>query len=95
MHRSSSWTRTPDEDYMHAPPMASNILRTGSFQGSDHDYELPAYDPISNMIRKDKPRAKFSENAVHVIPFVLLLCAVILWLFSGTGKNEGTLFALA
>ncbi|XP_048127249.1 uncharacterized protein LOC115742795 isoform X2 [Rhodamnia argentea] len=78
MYRSSSWSRVSDDDYMHAPPMASTILRMGSFQGN----ELPAYDAASEMMRKEKTRNKLAENAVHIIPLVLLVCAAILWFFS-------------
>ncbi|XP_030468996.1 uncharacterized protein LOC115687531 isoform X1 [Syzygium oleosum] len=78
MYRSSSWNRVTDDDYMHAPPMASTILRMGSFQGD----ELPAYDPVSEMTRKEKTRNKLAENGVHIIPIVLLVCAAILWFFS-------------
>ncbi|KAL3755945.1 hypothetical protein ACJRO7_002920 [Eucalyptus globulus] len=78
MYRSSSWNKTTDDDHMHAPPMASTILRMGSLQGS----ELPAYDPVLEMMRKEKTRNKLAENAVHIIPLVLLVCAAILWFLS-------------
>lgn len=48
--------------------------------------ELPTYDPIVEMANKEK-RIKFAENAVHVIPFLLMLCAFTLWFFSNPGKN--------
>lgn len=83
MYRSSSWSRVPDDDYSHAPPpMASTILRMASYQSSE---QPPSYDPVPEPSRKEKPRTKFSENAVHIIPFVLLLCAAILWFFSNPG----------
>lgn len=69
---------------MHAPPMASTILRMGSFQGS----ELPAYDPVLEMMRKEKTRNKLAENAVHIIPLVLLVCAAILWFLSNPGTRK-------
>ncbi|KAI4325390.1 hypothetical protein MLD38_030795 [Melastoma candidum] len=80
MHRSASYSRVSDEV---APPMASHILRTASYHSGDYDHELPTFDPILDLVRKENPRAKFVENAVHVIPLVLLLCAILLWFFSG------------
>ncbi|EPS68747.1 hypothetical protein M569_06028, partial [Genlisea aurea] len=46
------------------------------------DDELPVYEPQSEVAKKDRAKSKFSENAVHVIPLVLLLCCIILWFFS-------------
>ncbi|OWM79426.1 uncharacterized protein LOC116205717 [Punica granatum] len=87
MYRSSSWSRVPDDDYMHAPPpMASTILRMASYQSGEQN---PPYDPIPEPARKEKSRTKFAENAVHVIPFVLLLCAAILWFFSNPDIDVG------
>ncbi|KAF8044366.1 hypothetical protein BT93_A2377 [Corymbia citriodora subsp. variegata] len=86
MYRSSSWNRVTDDDYMHVPPMASTILRMGSFQGN----ELPAYDPVSEMMRKEKTRNKLAENAVHIIPLVLLVCAAILWFLSNPVVDAGS-----
>ncbi|KAK4789233.1 hypothetical protein SAY86_020552 [Trapa natans] len=87
MYRSSSWGRVPDDDYSHAPPpMASTMLRMASYHSSE---QPPSYDPVSEPSRKEKPRTKFSENAVHIIPFVLLLCGAILWFFSNPDIDVG------
>ncbi|KAI3845054.1 hypothetical protein MKX03_021542 [Papaver bracteatum] len=76
MHRSSSLSRTSEEFFIHAAsPSSKNSLDTS---------ELPVYDPNSDVGKKEKLRIKFAENAVHIIPVVLVLCAVILWCFSST-----------
>ena len=43
---------------------------------------LPKYDPRSEFAKKEVFREKAAENAVHLIPLVLVLCAAILWFFS-------------
>lgn len=48
---------------------------------------LPTYDPIADLAKKERARVKLAENAVHLIPFVLIACALILWLFSNPGKS--------
>ncbi|KAF8412457.1 hypothetical protein HHK36_000421 [Tetracentron sinense] len=67
MHRSSSTTRASEEFFVHA-----------SLDGD----ELPSYNPLSDVAKKEKSRARSAENAVHLIPFVLVLCAFVLWFFS-------------
>ncbi|XP_004309019.1 PREDICTED: uncharacterized protein LOC101300771 [Fragaria vesca subsp. vesca] len=81
MHRSASWSRA-DEYYASAAKGPPGLRMSVSFfQGSDS--QLPVYDPpIAELAKKEKARVKFAENAVHIIPFVLLLCAFILWFFS-------------
>ncbi|KAJ4907048.1 hypothetical protein Rs2_10706 [Raphanus sativus] len=43
---------------------------------------LPRYDPNSYAGKKDKSRLRSAENAIHFIPLLLILCALILWLVS-------------
>ncbi|XP_021765813.1 uncharacterized protein LOC110730322 isoform X2 [Chenopodium quinoa] len=43
---------------------------------------FPVYNPGSHPAKKEKSRLRSAENAIHLIPLVLLLCAVILWFFS-------------
>lgn len=85
MYRSSSWTRVTD-DYSDPPSKAAppSLRPSNSFDSNVN--ELPGYDPIVELARKEKARAKFAENAVHVIPFVLFLCAIVLWFFSNPGR---------
>ncbi|XWS47716.1 hypothetical protein CRYUN_Cryun13aG0008100 [Craigia yunnanensis] len=80
MYRSSSWSRVSD-DYYSPPKAAGTGLRISS-SGEGND-ELPMYDPVTEMAKKEKSRDnKFAENAVHIIPLVLLVCTLILWFFS-------------
>jgi hypothetical protein len=81
MYRSSSWGRVSDEYSTHgsSPP---GLRLSNSNESND---PLPVYDPIVEMAKKERARVKFAENAVHLIPFVLLLCALTLWFFSNSG----------
>ncbi|XP_047177495.1 uncharacterized protein LOC124844580 isoform X2 [Vigna umbellata] len=80
MHRSASWNRFSDDYFKHATSGSSSGHRSSysMFDGS----HLPTYDPIADLAKKERARVKLAENAVHLIPFVLIACAVILWLFS-------------
>ncbi|MCL7024482.1 hypothetical protein MKW94_019071 [Papaver nudicaule] len=76
MHRSTSLSRTSEEFFIHAAsPSSKNSLDSS---------ELPVYDPNSDVGKKEKLRIKFAENVVHIIPVVLVLCAVILWCSTNT-----------
>ncbi|KDP22476.1 hypothetical protein JCGZ_26307 [Jatropha curcas] len=86
MHRSASWNRVTDDYFIHSSPKAATGLRMTS---SMDENELPAYDPLMENVKKDKSRIKFAENAIHVIPFVLLLCAFVLWFFSNPDVEVG------
>ncbi|KAI5601135.1 hypothetical protein POPTR_001G080500v4 [Populus trichocarpa] len=97
MHRSASWNRVADDDYfkhrmadqyyMHSSP---NEGTQGMRMSSSIELnQLPAYDPMVELAMKEKSRAKFAENAVHIIPFVLLLCGLVLWFFSNPDVNVG------
>ncbi|GFQ01045.1 hypothetical protein PHJA_002248400 [Phtheirospermum japonicum] len=83
MYRSGSANRFSDDHYSYYTSSPSSkvptALRSLSQQGTD---ELPIYEPLSEAAKKDRTRAKFSENAVHLIPLILLLCAFILWFSS-------------
>lgn len=74
MYRSSSSTRVSDEFFSH--------------QSSTTDTEqLLIYNPESEPAKKEKNRLRSAETAVHLIPLLLLLCAVILWFFSSPGNK--------
>lgn len=83
MHRSASWNRF-SEDYFKNATNSSSSSSYSMLDGNNNNF--PTYDPIVELAKKEKARVKFSENAVHIIPFVLLVCAVILWIFSNPGK---------
>lgn len=48
----------------------------------DTDQHLPTYDPLSHVAQRDHSRLRSAHKAVHLIPLLVLLCAIILWLFS-------------
>ncbi|RDX74101.1 Wall-associated receptor kinase 3, partial [Mucuna pruriens] len=80
MHRTVSLNRFSDDYFKHATSSPSSGHRSSysMFDGNN----LPTYDPIADLAKKERARVKFAENAVHVIPFVLIVCVIILWLFS-------------
>ncbi|KAI8540246.1 hypothetical protein RHMOL_Rhmol09G0247800 [Rhododendron molle] len=84
MHRSASTPRVSDDHskYHSSPPSSSSsssaALRALSLEAD----ELPVLEPMSEVYKKEKSRFKFGETVVHIIPFVLLFCALVLWFFS-------------
>ncbi|KAL2526974.1 hypothetical protein Adt_12028 [Abeliophyllum distichum] len=86
MYRSASTNRVADDHYNYHLPSSSPISSKGSSPSlrslSLEASELPVYEPLSEAAKKERIRVKFAENAVHIIPFVLLLCAFILWFLS-------------
>ncbi|CAL9105595.1 unnamed protein product, partial [Musa textilis] len=83
MFRSSSAPRRSDE---HLRPSAAEKAAPRSLLEPDglpsYDPFFYAYNPHSDIGKKLVQRARLSENAVHVIPVVVVLCAIILWFFS-------------
>lgn len=89
MYRSSSSGRVSDEFFPHSaavptPAFSSPNLKSPSTGASD---ELPTYNPQSHVAKKERNRLRFAQNAVHLIPVVLVLSAIILWFFSSPGKQ--------
>ncbi|XP_057977815.1 uncharacterized protein LOC131164555 isoform X2 [Malania oleifera] len=80
MHRSASASRVSDELSAQPPP---SLPVHSSRPSSDH---LPTYNPLSQAAKRERSRLRSAEIAVHLIPLVLLLCALILWFFSTPGK---------
>ncbi|EYU19462.1 hypothetical protein ABFS82_01G104600 [Erythranthe guttata] len=70
MYRPVSSSRVSDEFFSNQSPAA------------DTEEQLPTYNPESHVAKKDKSRLRSAEAAVHIIPLLLILCAVILWFFS-------------
>ncbi|KAL1813882.1 hypothetical protein ACET3Z_023947 [Daucus carota] len=63
------------------------MYRTVSTSKLEGNEGLPVYEQgISSEVtlKKEKSRAKFSEKAVHLIPFILVFCACVLWFFSNS-----------
>ncbi|KAJ7956640.1 Transmembrane protein [Quillaja saponaria] len=80
MQRLSSTTRASEEFInMSGSAMASPSLRAST--SADH---LPLYNPIPDSTKKEAPiyHKSSGENAIHLIPIVLILCGLILWIFS-------------
>ncbi|MED6158540.1 hypothetical protein PIB30_033665 [Stylosanthes scabra] len=46
------------------------------------DEDLPTYDPLSYVAKRERYRLRSAQKAVHLIPLLVLLCAIILWFFS-------------
>lgn len=91
MFRSVSTSRVSDDTYYsiynHSPTSkaVSPALRALALEAN----ESPENDFLTfpTMLKKDKfGRNRFSEKSVHVIPLILLLCALVLWLFSNPGE---------
>lgn len=49
--------------------------------------ELPTWDPQSEASKKEVAQDSLAASLVHLIPVVIILCAILLWFFSypGTG----------
>ncbi|KAL9260186.1 hypothetical protein AKJ16_DCAP05955 [Drosera capensis] len=91
MYRSSSNTRVSDEysKYSTSPPSQTTSGGGGWSSGDDGgggggsgSHHLPVYNPNSHASTKENSRLRSAENAVHFIPLVLVVCAVILWFCS-------------
>ncbi|XP_074303770.1 uncharacterized protein LOC141638262 [Silene latifolia] len=84
MHRSSSNTRVADDFYKNSSAYYSSSSSSSSPANVDGEVggNLPMYNPTSHVAKKERSHIRSAENAVHLIPLVLLLCAVILWFFS-------------
>lgn len=87
MYRSGSTNRFSDDPYSYyASSSPSSKVPTALRALSDgSNDQLPMYEPLSEVAKKEKLRARFAAKAVHAIPLVLLLCALILWIFSNPG----------
>ncbi|KAK9208350.1 hypothetical protein WN944_000704 [Citrus x changshan-huyou] len=102
MHRSSSSTsRASDEFMVNMLPASLGVTVASSspLLASDHDRDLPTYAniPISDATKKEMAamhrKSSLGENAIHLIPLLLIFCALILWLFSlpATRRQQGPL----
>ncbi|KAL7605522.1 hypothetical protein Lser_V15G18944 [Lactuca serriola] len=84
MHRSSSSTRVSGDFSHHRVPLAENY-RPGTDETGD---ELPTYNPRSYIATKKHNQIRSAEAAIHLIPLLLVICAMILWLFSDKESLE-------
>ncbi|EEF30595.1 conserved hypothetical protein [Ricinus communis] len=76
MQRSSSSSRVGDQESL----FVNNSTNTN--YADKEQLQLPTYDPLSHVAKKERSRLRSAENAIHLIPLVLVLCAIILWFFS-------------
>ncbi|KAL0874005.1 hypothetical protein Bca101_023710 [Brassica carinata] len=85
MRRSASGSRVSDQ-FVPTPSPSPPRSESVTFREDDVELLLPRYDPSSQPGKREKSRLRSAENVIHFIPLVLLLCVVILWLFSHSGK---------
>ncbi|KAG2256202.1 hypothetical protein Bca52824_075496 [Brassica carinata] len=88
MRRSASGSRVSDQFSQAKPSHSRSMSRSQSVRlVEDAELHLPRYDPSSQSgKREEKSRSRSAENVVHFIPLLLVLCVIILWLFSRSGK---------
>lgn len=72
MHRSSSHSAARSSDEF--------LVNFSSSSSSSALSLLADYDDKSDDVSKNKPT--FGDKAVHLIPLVLMFCALLLWWFS-------------
>ncbi|KAK2646046.1 hypothetical protein Ddye_021241 [Dipteronia dyeriana] len=87
MHRSAGTSRASDEFSVNLLPEAAVADVNSSpakASASHHHDDLPIYNPISDATKKELALHQKSqgENAIHLIPLLLIFCGFILWLFS-------------
>ncbi|KAF8080942.1 hypothetical protein N665_0913s0008 [Sinapis alba] len=90
MRRSASGSRFSDQFSPAKVPTPSHSRSMSRSQSvklvEDAELHLPRYDPSSQPGRRAKSRLRSAEYVIHFIPLLLVLCVVILWLFSRSGK---------
>ncbi|KAK4728440.1 hypothetical protein R3W88_021428 [Solanum pinnatisectum] len=75
MYRSSSSSRVSEEFFFNSSPNLKSTISTET-------EELPTFNPQSHVAKKERNRLRSAENAIHIIPLILLLSAIVLWVFS-------------
>ncbi|KAK9141639.1 hypothetical protein Syun_011039 [Stephania yunnanensis] len=86
MHRLSTTSRASDEFLINLPP-ALKLADTDKPQTSS-----PTSD--ANKKENSSPSKSPRENVIHLIPLLLILCALLLWIFSypvDSTKGSGSL----
>lgn len=82
MHRSSSGSRVSEDSVVNSAQQQSITTTTNDSDHHHYPLHLPTYDPLSHAAKRERSRIRSAENAIHLIPLVLVLCAIILWFFS-------------
>ena len=87
MHRSSSSSNArliSDEFFVNLSQAA--MQSSPLLKAAPSDDHLPEYgDPITGTTKKEIPyhhHNSTGEKAIHLVPVVLILCALTLWFFS-------------
>lgn len=64
-------------------------VSTSRLEGNNEGLPLYEQQGITPevLLKREKSRSKFSEKAVHIIPFVIIFCALVLWFFSNAGLS--------
>lgn len=90
MYRSSSAARVSDEFLINLSPAGKGSPSLKSSSVVDQD--LPIYTPIPDGTKKESGlHQKVSgENAIHLIPVILVFCALVLWFFSHPTPSSPT-----
>ncbi|KAL8101850.1 hypothetical protein AgCh_033662 [Apium graveolens] len=83
MHRSSSSSRVSENLYSQLSTSASSPSLTLRESSSELFLdELPTLHPKSFLAMRNKTRLQVADSAIHIIPFILIFCVLVLWLFS-------------
>ncbi|XP_052183738.1 uncharacterized protein LOC127795849 [Diospyros lotus] len=81
MYRTLSTSRIISDDFSVNVNLSPAARGFSPAKSSSATNGLPVLHPlISHATKKDNSRR--AENAVHLIPLLLFLCAFILWVFS-------------
>uniref|UniRef100_A0A0A0L1G0 Uncharacterized protein n=1 Tax=Cucumis sativus TaxID=3659 RepID=A0A0A0L1G0_CUCSA len=90
MKRSSSASIVSDNRFVCSSSSLSlsSIFRSSSVSsGLESEPYLPTFSPFSHAAEKKRRHLKLAKIFIHSIPFVILFCAIVLWLFSDPGTE--------
>ncbi|XP_031737622.1 uncharacterized protein LOC101212731 isoform X2 [Cucumis sativus] len=90
MKRSSSASIVSDNRFVCSSSSLSlsSIFRSSSVSsGLESEPYLPTFSPFSHAAEKKRRHLKLAKIFIHSIPFVILFCAIVLWLFSDPGMK--------
>ncbi|KAI4327175.1 hypothetical protein L6164_019667 [Bauhinia variegata] len=88
MHRSSSTSRVYEESPVTSSSLSSSSSVYSSLRASmNGEQQLPTYDPLSHVAQRERSRLRSAEKAIHLVPLLLIFCAIILWFFSSPGED--------
>ncbi|KAJ1390198.1 hypothetical protein SESBI_37658 [Sesbania bispinosa] len=85
MHRSSSISRAPDEFFVDISATGTLASSTLQMAASSSNGYLPIHRSVFDDTKKEliPLHGKSSgQNAIHLIPLVLIFCGLVLWIFS-------------